>query len=228
MNKVNGYVLFHRQIVDWEWYTDVNTKALFIHLVVTANFKDTRFLGKKIRRGQIVTSLPKLSEETGLSIQNVRTAIKHLISTGEITDESKRGYRIITVVKYDDYQIPTDKLTDDQQTTNRQLTDDQQHQNKGNNVNKRNKENQMHMPPSLDEVKKYIEETGSKIDPVHFYNYNEERGWTLKSGQKIKNWKLTIQRWEAREKDGSGKTGGDDPGQGKSKYSFLKDRIPML
>jgi biotin operon repressor len=227
MNKANGYVLIHRQIVDWEWYTDVNTKLLFFHLVLIANFKDTRFLGKKIRRGQIVTSLPKLAEETGLSVQNVRTAIKHLISTGEITYESKHGYRIITVVKYDEYQISTDKLTDDQQATNRRLTGDQQHQNKGNTCNKRNKENQIHMPPSLDEVKKYIEETGSKIDPVHFYNYNEERGWTLKSGQKIKNWKLTIQRWEERDKDGHGRTGEADPGKNKSKYAFLKDRIPM-
>ena len=139
MNKAGGYIAIHRQITEWEWYKDSSTKDLFIHLLVTANFKDTRFMGKTIRRGQVVTSLPSLAEETGLSIQNVRTALKHLISTGEVTDKSNRQYRVITIVKYDDYQKPTDNLTVSQQTANRRLTDSQQYHNNDNKVNKVNK-----------------------------------------------------------------------------------------
>ena len=120
MNKAGGFITLHRQILDWEWYKDTNTAFLFFHLLLSANFVDTRFKGKLIKRGQIVTSLPSLSTETGLSIQQTRTALSHLVSTGEITDESTPNYRIITVVKYNDYQKATDKSTGDQQTINRQ------------------------------------------------------------------------------------------------------------
>ena len=68
----------------------------------------------------------------------MRTALKHLVSTGEITDEGNSQYRIITVVKYDDYQRDNrpnnSQSTDDQQTINRRITDDQQQYKKDNNV----------------------------------------------------------------------------------------------
>lgn len=126
MNKANGFVVMYRKILDWGWYKNSCTKDLFFHLLLVANFVDKYFEGVLIKRGQVATSLPSLSAETGLSIQQVRTALSHLKSTGEITDEANRRYRIITIVKYDDYQISTDQLTDDQQTDNILSTDDQQ------------------------------------------------------------------------------------------------------
>lgn len=227
MNKASGFITLHRQILDWEWYKDVNTKLLFIHLLITANFKDTRFLGKKIKRGQIVTSLPALAEETGLSVQNVRTALKHLISTGEITDESNNQYRIITVVKYDDYQKTTDELTGNQQATNRQPTGNQQHHNNDNNVNKGNKGISIFRSPTLDEVTAYVNEIKSPVDPEHFFDYYEANGWTLKGGQKMKNWKATIRNWTRREKNGRKDKGspGSDADKGKGDYSFLRDTV---
>ena len=126
----------HRKLLKWEWYKDSNTKDLFIHLLLTANFMDTRFQGKKIKRGQVVTSLSSLAEETGMSIQNVKTALKHLISTNEVTNKSTDKYRVITVVKYDEYQSLTMSLTTYQQSANKALTKSQQHHNNNNNDNK--------------------------------------------------------------------------------------------
>lgn len=130
MNKAAGFITIHRQILDWEWYKNVNTVCLFIHLLLTANFVDGRFEGKTIKRGQLVTSLTSLAIGTGLSVQEVRTALSHLKSTGEITDESCSKYRVITIVKYDDYQTQTDLSTSDQQATNKQSTGNQQAINK--------------------------------------------------------------------------------------------------
>ena len=135
MNNAGGFITLHRQILDWEWYKDVNTFKLFLHLLLRASFADTRFLGKKIKRGQVVTSLAGLAEETGLSVQNVKTSLKHLILTNEVTNVSNKQYRIITIVKYDEYQDLTNKLTASQQTTNKRLTNSQQHNNNNNNVN---------------------------------------------------------------------------------------------
>lgn len=227
MNKAGGYVWLHRKILDWEWYKDPVTRGVFIHLLITANFKDTRFLGKKIKRGQIVTSLPSLAEETGYSIQNVRTALKHLISTGEITDNSNRAYRIITVLKYNDYQNLTDDLTDSQQTANRQLTDSQQYHNNVNNVNKVKKNSSSDFqPPSLSEIKQYVEEIKGTIDPEHFFDYYEVRDWCLKDGRKMSNWKAEIRSWERREKknDRLGKDQGN-AGSNERKFSFLDSTV---
>ena len=132
-----GFILLYRQITEWEWYQNPNTFRVFLHILLKANFTDGRFEGREIKRGQLVTSLPKLSVQTKLTIQQVRTALKHLISTGEITDEGTSQYRIITVVKYDEYQKDNrqnnNQSTDDQQTDNRQVTDDQQQYNNNNN-----------------------------------------------------------------------------------------------
>lgn len=125
-----GFILLYRQITDWEWYQNPNTFRVFLHCLLMANFADGRYEGKEIKRGQFVTTLPMLAKQTSLSIQNVRTALEHLVSTGELTDSATRKYRIITVVNYDLYQKVTDRLTDNQQTTNRQIdeksTDNQQ------------------------------------------------------------------------------------------------------
>ena len=70
--------------MNWEWYKDSNTKDLFIHCLISANWKDGKFEGRVIKRGSFVTGRKKLAEELGMSEQQIRTALKHLISTGEI------------------------------------------------------------------------------------------------------------------------------------------------
>lgn len=127
--KTGGFITIHRQILDWEWFKNVNTFVLFLYLLLTANYEDGRFEGKTIKRGQLVTSLQSLSIGTGLTIQQVRTALSHLISTGEITDEPTNKYRVITVIKYSDYQDATDRSTINQQSTNNQSTGNQQSNN---------------------------------------------------------------------------------------------------
>jgi hypothetical protein len=69
-------------------------------------------------------------------VQNVRTAIKRLISTGELTYLSNREYSLFTIVNYDKYQELTYELTNDQQTSNKPPTHDQQQRKKANKANK--------------------------------------------------------------------------------------------
>lgn len=53
--------------------------------------------------------------------------------------------------------------------------------------------------PTLEEVKKYVEEHKLKIDPVKFYEKNEERGWVTKTGKPIKRWKSILWSWADKE-----------------------------
>ena len=53
-------------------------------------------------------------------------------------------------------------------------------------------------PPSLEEVSAYCKERDNHIDPAHFIDYYAARGWELKPGQKVRDWKACIRTWEQR------------------------------
>lgn len=133
----SGFITIHRKIVDWEWYSDINVFRVFTHLILTANWKSKKWKGVMVRRGQKITSTQHLAQETGLSEQSVRTAIKKLNSTGEITSKSTNKYTLVTLVNYDLYQEKdkkatsenTSELTNEKQTINKQLTTTKQYNN---------------------------------------------------------------------------------------------------
>lgn len=127
----NRWVKFWESITQWEWYKDANTARLFFHLVIKAQYKDTRWQGYDIPKGCVVTSRKRLREELGVSDQNIRTAIKHLTKseniknvTNGITNLSKANFTIFKVENYDYFQGGNEQ--DNQQVTNSQPTDNQQ------------------------------------------------------------------------------------------------------
>lgn len=125
-----GWVKIHTKFLEWEWYTDANVKAVFLHLLLTANYEPKRWKGIVIERGQLVTSLDRLSESLNLSIQKVRTALQKLESTQEITRNSTNKYTLLTICKYDKYQeVDRPKQQANQQANNKQITINQQSNN---------------------------------------------------------------------------------------------------
>jgi len=133
----------HRKMTEWEWYTDPNTCHLFQHLVLMAQHKATKFRGVILQPGQLITGRDTLSEQTGISVRSVRTSLKHLKSTNEVTIKTTRHFSVITIVKYKDYQyneIPTnqqsDQQSDQQVTNNRPTTDHMQECKECKNVKK--------------------------------------------------------------------------------------------
>ena len=105
MSDLEGFVIEYRKIMQWEWYTDVNTEHLFRHCILRANYTDTAWRGIEVKRGSFITSLQTLSTETGLTVKQVRTALEKLEKTGEVANCSTSKYRIITVKNYDLYQL---------------------------------------------------------------------------------------------------------------------------
>lgn len=110
MKNEDGFVKIHRIFLDWPWYLDINTKVLFIHMILKANWKDGRFRDTTVPRGSFVSSIAKLAEETGLTNDEVRTAISHLIHTKEVTKRSTNRYTMFTVINYDLYQDATERI----------------------------------------------------------------------------------------------------------------------
>lgn len=114
-----GYVAIPRGLTDWEWYTEPNTARLFIHLLLTANWQEKRWQGITIKPGQLVTSQSQLAKQLGLSVQEVRTALKHLVLTEWLTVKTGPKYSVVTINNYD-------LLLDSNRVSNRLLTGDQQ------------------------------------------------------------------------------------------------------
>ncbi|MCP4324155.1 MAG: hypothetical protein GY787_20325 [Alteromonadales bacterium] len=115
-----GWVKLHRKITEWEWYSDVNTTRVFLHLLVVANHKDKKWRGIDIKRGQRLTSISALSKETNLTIKNIRTAIKRLKSTNEVASYSTAQHTVFTMVNYDLYQEEANETANQGQTEGKQ------------------------------------------------------------------------------------------------------------
>ena len=123
---MSGWIKLHRNLIDWEWYTDHNTTRLFVHCVVRANFEPKNWRGISIERGQFWTSIPTLCAETGLSTSQIRTSLNKLKLTGELTVKSQAQGRMITIVEYNQYQAD-DRQADspvagESQTSDRPVT----------------------------------------------------------------------------------------------------------
>lgn len=126
MKTNQGWIKIHRKFTKWEWLDKPEMVSLFLYLLLMANHEKGTWRGQTIERGQFITGRHSLSQATGISEQSIRTCLKRLKSTNEITTKSTNKYSVITIVKYDDYQSDerksTNKRTQEQPTTNQQLT----------------------------------------------------------------------------------------------------------
>ena len=125
-----GYIKLFRSMKSWQWYHDSNTKVVFLHLLLSANWEDSYYGEYFIPKGSLVTGYPKLSSQLGISIRNVRTAIKHLKKTGEVTVKVTNKFSIITIENWDKFQVyerssdsQSDNQSGSQVTVNRQSSD---------------------------------------------------------------------------------------------------------
>jgi len=204
----NGYIKTHRKFTEWEWYTNVNVKTLFIHCLLKANFKDKKYQGIDIKRGQFMTSINKLHIETGLSERQVRSALDKLILTNELTNKSNNKYRTITVINYNKYQTldkQDDKpLTSERQASDKQVTTtnkDKKEKNDNKVLKKDTKKKPILKTKYLDfvllsdeEYSKLQKQFNSRLDS-HIENLNNYIG---SKGTKYKSHYHTILSWNRR------------------------------
>lgn len=170
-----GFISIDRKIVNWEWYKDTNTKVLFLHLLLIANWKDGRFKGYEVPRGSVITSIAHLAKGAGLSYKAVRTSLEHLQMTGEVTIKTTNKFSIITIEKYGFYQDPTPR---NNKQTNRQSTINQQ----SNNNQTATSENENFSVELVEKWANEFDDAEGKISPEGYVKYLESHG-----GYKSKN-----------------------------------------
>lgn len=204
---MEGWVKLFRKLIEWEWYKDKNVKILFLHLLLTANYEDKEWKGEIIKKGQLVTSRDKLSKELGLSDQELRTALKKLKSTGEISIKSTNKYTIITIENWDKFQEkkqvdeqPTNNQQNNQQTTNNsanELTNKKDDESIGNSDVEENKEKKVtskttneeteNQPTKVSETNHNIRNNNKKDNKYINNNINNNINFQLKENENFEN-----------------------------------------
>ena len=70
----SGYIKLYRSLLNWEWYDDINTKTVFLHLLLTVNIAKRQWHGITVPCGSRVCSYAVLASEEksqGANIRNV-------------------------------------------------------------------------------------------------------------------------------------------------------------
>lgn len=193
-----SWIKLFRKILYWKWYKKSETLHVFIHLLLKANFADCEYGEIIVKRGQLLTSRALIKEQTGISEQTIRTALKRLQTTGEIVVNSTKQGTLITVCKYDDYNQPP---TNGQPTANQPPTNGQPIDKNNKNIEGKNSPNGELTPPNGDVVlptkppkkpKKPKKEPtlvtkGRKVFESYFSElYGDSYYWTAKDGAAMK------------------------------------------
>lgn len=146
MSNKGGWIKLYRELLEKPiWFESTpEQKTILITLLLMANHEGRQWewQGQKYYAapGQFVTSLPKIVEACGpgISIQNVRTALKRFEKYEFLTDQSTKKNRLITINNWAFYQDKPDvtnrqtnsQLTVNQQSANSQLTSNKNVRNK--------------------------------------------------------------------------------------------------
>lgn len=187
MSNKGGWIKLYRELLEKPiWFESTpEQKTILITLLLMANHEGRQWewQGQQYYAGpgQFVTSLAKIAEKAGpgISMQNVRTALKRFEKFNFLTNQSTKVNRLITIVNWGFYQ---ENPNEPNKVTNSQLTKSQQRANKELTTNKnvRNKECK-----NIDVV------VNEQVDPISKAIRTYEQVFGLASSINIQ----TIQYW---------------------------------
>lgn len=228
MQGEGGFVRDYRSTIDWEWFTDVNTAHLWEYIRLRVNYEPSKFKGIEIKRGQMLESIATISKQTGLTYKQVRTALNHLKKTGEIECQRAIYGMLITVIKYDIFQVQSDAKGTQSGTqrakgghakgTQRATYKEDKEDKEINKEKEINTVGTTPAPPTPEMVQEYADSIGYEIDAGYFCDYYGERGWIRKDGTPIADWKATIRNWQRKDQKEE-KTKRDEINDGNSEES---------
>jgi len=210
-----GFIILYRKLIDWEWYDHIPTKVLFIHLLLKANHTTKLWRGNEIKRGQYLTSLNTLSQETGLSVKQIRASLNNLEKTGELGKQTTNLNTLISITNYDYYQAkgtPKDKPTANegqgegkQRATTNNVNNDNNEEEKSDegkpSTSKTLKERQIDFGV---ELKTYVDKYGNTMCKEFFDWWTESNANGKKMRfemEKVFDLKRRLATWKSRQKN---------------------------
>jgi len=188
-------------------------KSILITLLLMVNHQKNKWEWKgeqfTVVPGQLITSLESIKAKCGkgVSIQNIRTALKRFKKLGFLTDESTKTGRLITIINWKLYQSSRDETNND---VNSQSTDISQKSGKdltsnkeGKNAKKVRKNKGQNTDPPSPEV--FITSMSAAlrgfcnkndIGQAKFKDHVEECfDHFLSKGEQKADWEATVRNW---------------------------------
>ena len=143
-DQINGFIKINRSMLNWEWYDDTITVRVFLHLLLSANFKATKWHGVELSPGDLITSYNSLAKKLKVGVRTIRTVINKLKATNEITTKATSQYTVISIVNWAKFQNTNDlathkttsQATHDRHASDTQATSDRQQIKNVKNVKK--------------------------------------------------------------------------------------------
>lgn len=100
-----GFIKIDRQILEWRYHDCYYAFTIWMHVLLLANWTDGYFKGRKVKRGELITSINNLMLVTGIKSDNtIRKWLKIFENEKMITLKSTNKYTHISIVNYDKFQ----------------------------------------------------------------------------------------------------------------------------
>ena len=100
----SGFIVLDRKILEWRYQDSPTAFAIWIHILLMANWKDGYFLGEMIPRGSLATSYAHLAADIGVDPKTLRKWLDRFESAGMIERKSTNRFTIIKVLNYSTFQ----------------------------------------------------------------------------------------------------------------------------
>jgi TusA-related sulfurtransferase len=187
-----GFIKVSQKLLDWDYSDNLALTGFWIHLLLKAQWEDT----KKLRRGEFFTTQDILAQECGVHRSTIRRYLNQLKRTGQIKIWTNHKRTKITILKWDEYQLAHDATTaepTDEPTS--EPTAEPTFIYKRNKEIKNKRNNREAQPPTLSEIREFIEAEKLSVKPERFHDYYEARGW-----RNVKDWKKKIREWHLTER----------------------------
>ena len=211
MENAGNWIKITRDIREsWIW-EDSRYLKWWIDIIMLAGYKDKQIrCGNEIvvlERGSFVTSQMKLAERWNVNRETVKRFLELLKFDNMIDYTTDNRKTVIKVLNYSIYQDcgesePTTS-TSDEHTSNQApnptpnpAPNPAQHKKGKKGKNIYIAPGARVIPPSIDDVKRYVAENGFLVDPDEFYR-TYEPDW-MKDGEPIRDWKSLLRGWNRR------------------------------
>jgi predicted RND superfamily exporter protein len=119
-----GWIALHRKIYNSKDFNNQLEVAVFLYLVSMASYQPTKVVYRKktiiLKRGDVSIAYRDLAKKFDTTVNKIRTIIKNLKSSKNITQTLHKRLSVFSIVKYSKYQdLPTEPK---QETTHRTTT----------------------------------------------------------------------------------------------------------
>ncbi len=208
----DGWIKLHRKFLNsplYNYATETKNFKLikfWIFCLLKANYKNVKWYNGKeeliIKKGSFISSLEHMAKEANISIQGIRSCLKHLENMEMITHKATNKWTEIFICNYTKYQAISNRQS------NKPTTNQQQTNNKPTTTSKEVKNiKKGESTPSIS-LKKFFSLKEKDFKPLKEkfpeVNVKEEyelaKNWLKATGKKYKNYLAFFNNWLIKSK----------------------------